>query len=132
MRNEGLTLTFWFMGGIIIVLGIIACLVLIDKFSEPGMFGNGGQLDGTEMGIVIGIAFYHLVIGMLCFGVAQALAEATQSGAMQGQSRSVIERLGEEKFGNQGLISTKCPKCNASYAGDLRGQFCESCGERLL
>ncbi len=28
-------------------------------------------------------------------------------------------------------VSTKCSKCGKSYGGDLRGQFCEACGNRL-
>lgn len=27
--------------------------------------------------------------------------------------------------------TTVCPQCSKSYRGDLRGQFCESCGNRL-
>ncbi|MGH9420045.1 MAG: hypothetical protein ACRD3J_08735 [Thermoanaerobaculia bacterium] len=27
--------------------------------------------------------------------------------------------------------NTVCPQCNKSYPGDLRGQFCEACGNSL-
>jgi hypothetical protein len=30
-----------------------------------------------------------------------------------------------------GVATTTCQKCNKVFQGDLRGQFCEECGNRL-
>jgi len=116
MKNEGLITTLRILGGITIALGVVFMCVLIAKFSERGPFSSGG-LNPVSAFIALCVGFYHAVIGILCFGVAQMLTEAG----------------GHAASSSTGSTSKKtvCAKCGTSYSGDLRGQFCESCGEKL-
>ena len=89
---------------------------LFVKFNEPGLFSSGG-LDPGSVFLALCVGLYHAVMGILCFGVAQALAEA--GGRVARSSSGVSSK------------KTVCLKCGASYSGDHRGEFCENCGEKL-
>jgi len=60
------------IGGITIALGVVIGIVLLRKFGQAGMFSEA-ELNPNEIGIAVGVAFYHFIFGMLCFGVAQVL-----------------------------------------------------------
>ena len=124
MRNEELVSALRVIGLLTIGLGVVTALLLLGKLAEPGPFRSRAQLDAMEVGIVLGVLFYHAILGILCFGVEQVLVEATVA-AKHGLVHSEVER------GDKAVSVTKCPKCGETYTGDLRGQFCESCGERL-
>jgi hypothetical protein len=117
MKNEGLITTLRILGGITIALGVVFMCVLIAKFSERGPFSSGG-LNPVSAFIALCVGFYHAVIGILCFGVAQMLTEA--GGRRVASSSSGVSSK-----------KTVCLKCGASYSGDHRGEFCENCGEKL-
>ena len=123
MKNEGLINALRAIGGITIGIGAIASLMMIVEFSKPGMFSNKG-LSGTEIVIAIGVAFYHVILGILCFGVAQTLVEVTNTVNM-------VDSKQRTKDGGQSVSKTKCRNCGKIYDGNLTGQFCEDCGEKL-
>lgn len=123
MRNEGLVTALRVIGGITIAVGAIATLVLLAEFGQGGRFSSA-KLTGVEIGIAVGVGFYHVIFGILSFGVAQAVVEGTKVVEMN-STRQV------SRSGDQNPSVTKCPKCDKTHAGDLRGQFCESCGGQL-
>jgi hypothetical protein len=45
---------------------------------------------------------------------------------------SVASSHASPRMGNiLGVSTTTCPKCGQTHMGDLRGQVCEGCGEKL-
>ena len=122
MKNEGLINALRVIGGITIVLGVIACLVLIVQFSQEGMFSKA-DLTLKELGIAVLLGFYHVAFGILCFAVAEVLTEAGKA-AERDPSRQGTQPASAS-------TTTQCPKCSQLYPGDLRGQYCEACGAKL-
>lgn len=123
MRNESLVTALRATGGITIAIGAIAFLILLSQFSQGGVFSSA-KLSGVEFVIALGVGFYHVTFGILCFGVAQAVFEGTRAAEMNSTRQ-------ESRSGDQNPAVTECPKCDRLYDGDLRGQFCESCGGQL-
>jgi hypothetical protein len=119
MKNEGLLIGLRIAGALAYVVGGLVFFLLLAQFGKGGMFGGRGEITGSEFLIAVGVFFYHAIFGILCFGVAQALQEATKAAGT------------ETARENQNPGETKCSKCGQTYDGDLRGQFCESCGEKL-
>ena len=73
MNNDGMAKALALVGVVMILLGAVACLMLLDKLGGPGPFGGRGQLTGEEIILSIVVGFYHLVFGVLCLGVARVL-----------------------------------------------------------
>ncbi len=124
MRNEGLIGALRVFAVILGILGMGAGVMLLAQFNSPGMFGGRGNVSGVELAIAAGVTFYHIVFALLLTGVAQVLEEVSKSAEL------VASGVGASSE-NPTSMTTNCPKCGQTYAGDLRGQFCESCGEKL-
>jgi len=60
-------------GAMLCVIGVIAFFFLLSKFSEPGMLSKG-EIAPWQFLTAFGLAFYHVVAALLCFGCAQCLA----------------------------------------------------------
>ena len=89
MRNKGLINGLRVIGGTTIALGVLAYLILLNQFSQPGVFSNEGNVEGAEAATAIGVAFYHVVVGILCFGVAQVLAEITRPAEVENSREEI-------------------------------------------
>ncbi len=77
------------IGTITIIIGIVVALVLISSFSKPGMFSRSG-LEAKEIVLSVAVAYYHLVFGALCLGVANIfgskdIEKSGESGSMEPQ-----------------------------------------------
>jgi hypothetical protein len=97
-------------------LGVGAALWLINWFSQPGPFSAGGSVTPGQLVIAGAVAFYHVMWGLLCLGVSRALLKKPVPIS------PAVARV---------PTTTVCPKCNKTFQGDLRGQFCEECGNKL-
>ena len=115
MRNEGLIQTLQVMGYITIGLGIVVFIYLAS--SQGGLVGGETKL---LLGLVV--AFYHFLFGIMLIGVSKVLSEISES------TIKLSKRTAEAR---EPLDETVCPSCKAVFVGDLRGQFCESCGAKL-
>jgi hypothetical protein len=104
------------VGYLTLALGAVTALGLIIWFSQPGMFSQGGSVTPGQLLIAGLVAFYHLMWALLCLGVARALMKPVVEIAPAAPRAPTV---------------TVCPKCNKTFQGDLRGQFCEECGNRL-
>jgi len=122
VRNEGFINTLRIVGGIMIVLGVVFMIYLIVRSSQEGMFSKA-ELEARELFIAVGVGFYHFVIGVLCIGMAQALAEASWAkGASSAQ------------FFHEATL----PRCDKTYPTDLQCKSkaikfrCENCGTEVV
>ena len=68
MENKGSAIET--IGWIVIAVGIIISGYLVVQFSKAGLFSSSGDLSFNEIVIIIGVAFYHIVLGVLCLSVS--------------------------------------------------------------
>lgn len=111
------------LGVICIVLGIVAGLALAVRYAQAVDFvgPRGMQLVPTKLvllafGALFAAVFYPMVSGLICFGAAAIL-----------DSVAALHPTPEKV-----PATTTCGKCGKMFAGDMRGQFCEGCGGRLM
>lgn len=71
-EDEGFAFLLDLVGYATIIIGVIIAMVLLSQLSKPGMFSSG-EISGKELLTAFGVGFYHLVFGMLCFGVSKIL-----------------------------------------------------------
>ena len=124
MRNEGFVTTLRVVGSIVILLGLIGAAYFLEM-SSKSMFGRNEISPGMVLGAAL-VIFYHLVLALILFGVGQALEEASRIG--QAQKFATALGAGTRQASPK---TTTCPNCMHISPRDLRGQFCEACGEEL-
>ncbi len=91
-----------------IAVGVVGAGLLLSKTYNLGPLSRYGAL-GAAM-----IAFYHVSFGTACIGL---------SGVLTIQRNNSVKPTKKK--------TTTCKACNTSFEGELRGQFCEECGEQL-
>jgi hypothetical protein len=125
MKNQDLTTGLRVAGGIAAVVGVIVGIMLIAQFSKAGAFSKA-ELKLGELATAAYALLGHVAFGLLCFGVAQGLAEIDSL-------RECVNKIGSvgEQPTPAPAKTTKCTKCGKTYKGDLQGQFCEGCGQKL-
>lgn len=128
-RNIGWIGMLSLTGGLTIALGLLLALMLFAQFSEsaPYPFRNRDGITGVGASIALAVAFYHFVGGMICFGIAKALAEATSANRQSQNHAPVLSATPTASF----PPVTVCLNCGRSYEGTTHGAFCESCGRKL-
>jgi hypothetical protein len=130
-RNDGWGVALSIIGGLTILLGLMLCVGVIASASERSFFNPQGELSGGAIMIALGIAFYHLIAAMLCFGVATVLREATQAASDVGALLAPKAAMTGQPLPSKSAV-TKCGNCGRVYTADeVHGQFCGSCGRML-
>lgn len=97
-----------FFGWAAILVGVAGAGFLIIKTSNLGPFSRYGAFGAAV------VAFYHIALGAVCIGLGEVL---------NGKRNEISQVLNP--------VMTTCSHCNKRYNGDLEGQFCEECGEKL-
>jgi len=76
MKNKGMIATLRVIGAITLLLWLVFGFGAISDLGK-------GPLHRLDLVLSVGISFYSLVLGVICIGVAQALAEATKAAEMR-------------------------------------------------
>lgn len=84
---------------------------------------------------VLGLALLILLLRPLACWYFRVNERVALLGELRDLVAGEIERAGREREIRAAMGAsepeTVCPKCQARYAGDLRGRFCDACGARL-
>jgi len=81
-----LVMVLQILGVIVIVIAVISFFYLIDILNERGMFSSDDQVTLGSIVFSFVVAFYQVVIGVLCIAVAQLLQVVKPSPQEQGQA----------------------------------------------
>jgi len=111
------------LGITIFVIGAIIFFFLISRFSQPSMFSSGGQITPTEILISVLVAFYHLVLGLLCLGIAQLFPTA------KSYPSSYATKIEKKEDITGPLPEIQCEQCGTKNPGYQT--FCSYCGTPL-
>lgn len=109
--HASLTSVLRLVGFTLMGLGVGGALYMLAKMNELGLSDERAVL------FALSLAFAHLVAGSLCRAMGAALNNLRL--LQLAQPRAVAS------------ASTICGKCCKTFAGDLRGQFCDECGTSL-
>jgi len=117
-------------------VGVFALLSFLCS-STPAYARSGG---GSEFVGYLLVALFVIVVVLAVFRevicwywkINQRIALMKEiRDALQSPTSAVSSQMSQERRESPPVSRTKCPKCGKSHIGDLRGQFCESCGEKL-
>jgi len=104
------------------IVGGIFFLILVSQFSQPS-FISKGELTATEVFVSILFAFYHIVLGFLCFGIAQILFSLASPLPTTHMDTEKKESPPET------LTERRCGQCGENNPGNFA--FCSKCGSPL-
>ena len=105
------------------LVGVIVLILLISLFSRPSFFSSEGQLSPTELFISVLVAFYHLVLGLLCLGIAQILSSFLPPTLTENVDTETTEPARAIENGQ------RCSQCGENNPDNF--EFCWNCGASL-